>query len=354
MLKAAKIVVLPGDGIGPEVAAAAVRVLKAVTGSSGLQLELAEGWIGGSALDRCGEPLDPKSLDLCREADAIFLGAVGGPQWEHLPGPKRPEAGLLRLRKELGVFANLRPFRSRPSLYARTPYRDEVLAGVDTILVRELTGGIYFGAKGSDGEKAFDECVYTRTEIERITRVAGQLARARGKKLCSIDKANVMETSRLWRKTVTELMASEFPDVAVQHILVDAAAMYLAQKPARFDVILTENMFGDILSDQASTLAGSLGLLPSASLSAEGPGLYEPVHGSAPDIAGTGRANPVGAILSMALLLRHSLKAEVLAQQLEAAVERVLADGPWTAEIAPHAFASTHEVTEAILGALKV
>jgi 3-isopropylmalate dehydrogenase len=330
-----------------------MRVLDTVCQGSSWKVERQEALIGGASYEKCGEPLAPSTLALCKEADAVFLGAVGGPRWEQLPGHVRPEAGLLRLRRELGVFANLRPVVSRPSLYAQTPYRDQTLEGVDLVIVRELTGGIYFGEKGSDGERAFDHCVYTRDEILRITRVAGQLARSRRGKVCSVDKANVLETSRLWRRVVQETMRVEFPDVEVQHVLVDAAAMYLAQRPASFDVLLMENMFGDILSDQASTLAGSLGLLPSSSRSERGPHLYEPIHGSAPDIAGQGKANPIAAILSLGMMLRDSFGQEQLAKRVEFAVEQVLQQGPWTADINAPKASSTEAVTAAICKLLK-
>ncbi len=348
MLKTARLVVLPGDGIGPEVTAAAMRVLDTVVKGSDFVVERQEGSIGGASYEKCGEPLAPSTLALCKDSDAVFLGAVGGPRWEQLPGHLRPEAGLLRLRRELGVFANIRPLVTRPSLYARTPYRDETLAHVDLVIVRELTGGIYFGEKGGDAQRAYDHCVYTREEIVRITRVAGRLARARRGKVCSVDKANVLETSRLWRRVAQEVLQTEFPEVEVQHVLVDAAAMYLAQRPASFDVMLMENMFGDILSDQASTLAGSLGLLPSASWSEQGPHLYEPIHGSAPDIAGQQKANPIGAILSVAMMLRDSFGQAHLAKRVERAVERVLNQGPWTADLKAENPASTEAVTEAI------
>ncbi len=258
-----------------------------------------------------------------------------GPAWEGLAGHLRPEAGLLRLRKELGVFANIRPIRSRPTLYLQTPYRDQILHNVDIVLIRELTGGLYFGEKGYSDGSAFDICRYSVDEITRITRVAAEIARKRQKKLTSIDKANVLETSRLWRKTVTRVMAEEFADIKVEHILVDAAAMYLATRPSSFDVLLTENMFGDILSDQASTLAGSLGLLPSASLDGGGRGLFEPVHGSAPDIAGKQVANPLGTILSVAMMLRYSLAREDLASRIENAVELTIEGGRLTPDLAP-------------------
>lgn len=344
----AKVVLLPGDGIGPEVIDSAVQVLRRAAFWGHMHIEIHEGWIGGAAYERCGQPLEPQTLEACRAADGVLLGAVGGPAWDQLPGHLRPEAGLLRLRKELQVFANIRPVASRPSLAHRTPYQPDRLKDVDIVIVRELTGGIYFGDKGTDDRGAYDICRYNVEEIDRITRVAADLARSRKKRLTSIDKANVLETSRLWRKTVDGIIKQDYPDLELEHILVDAAAMYLAQKPSSFDVILTENMFGDILSDQASTLAGSLGLLPSASLGLEGRGLYEPVHGSAPDIAGRQVANPIGTILSAAMLMRHSLKRPDLAQRIERAVEQVLREDQLTADLTPQNPCRTDEITKRV------
>jgi len=346
------IVLLPGDGIGPEVVESAVLVLHKAAQLGQMELRLEHGWIGGSALDLCGEPILEETLEACRQADAVLLGAVGGPKWENLPGHLRPEAGLLRLRKEMGVYANIRPVLSRPSLASFTPYRPEILHGVDLVMVRELTGGIYFGEKGRSEDAAFDMCSYKRSEIERITRVAAKLAQKRKKRLCSIDKANVLETSRLWRQVVTELIQQEFPDIVLEHILVDAAAMYLTQRPASFDVLLTENMFGDILSDQSSTLAGSLGLLPSASLGDRSRGLYEPIHGSAPDIAGRGIANPIGTILSVAMMLRYSLNLPLLAESIEKAVDKVLDSGPLTPDLDRSHPCNTRELTSRVCAAL--
>lgn len=336
-----KIALLPGDGIGPEVIAEGARVLRAVAERWHHTIELREGLLGGGAIDACGTPLPPETLALCRESDAVLLGAVGGPRWDDPNARVRPEQGLLGLRRELGVYANLRPVTVHPSLVAASPLRADRLNGVDLMFVRELTGGIYFGEKRReriDGyERATDECVYTTQEIERVTRVAGELARARRGKLTSVDKANVLETSRLWRSTVTRIMRDSFPDVRLDHVLVDACAMQLLRDPRAFDVVLTENMFGDILTDEASMLAGSLGVLPSASLgdSGVGPrhGLYEPIHGSAPDLAGRGVANPVGTILSVALLLRHSFGLAAEAQAVERAVWEVISDGCVTADL---------------------
>ncbi len=337
------IALLPGDGIGPEVVAEGVRVIRAVAERWDLDLELREGLIGGCALDARGTPLPPETVELCRSADAVLLGAVGGPRWDDPAAKQRPEQGLLGLRRELRVYANLRPVSVHPSLAAASPLRAERLEGVDFIFVRELTGGIYFGDKRREkipgGERAVDVCVYTTGEIERVTRVAAQLARTRRRKLTSVDKANVLETSRLWRQTVTRVLREEFPDVALDHLLVDACAMQLLRDPRSFDVIVTENMFGDILTDEASMLAGSLGVLPSASLGdATGalprPGLYEPIHGSAPDIAGRGIANPIGTILSVGMMLRHSFGLEEEARAVENAVALTIDAGCVTADIA--------------------
>jgi 3-isopropylmalate dehydrogenase len=337
-----KVAVLPGDGIGPEVVAEGVRVLRAVGERFGHRFELREGLIGGCALDARGTPLPSETLDICRAADAVLLGAVGGPRWDNPDAKQRPEQGLLGLRKELGVYANLRPVSVHPALIPASPLRAERLEGVDFVFVRELTGGIYFGEKrragAGSGEVAVDVCSYTAAEIERVTRVAGELARNRRKKLTSVDKANVLETSRLWRSTVTRVVRDEFPDLELDHVLVDACAMQLLRNPQMFDVIVTENMFGDILTDEASMLAGSLGVLPSASLGdpeagRHRRGLYEPIHGSAPDIAGRGIANPVGTILSVALMLRHSFGLESEARAVEGAVSKAIGDGCVTVDI---------------------
>jgi 3-isopropylmalate dehydrogenase len=352
------IALLPGDGIGPEVVAEGVRVLRAVAERWDHPLEMREGLIGGCALDARGSPLPPETIELCKSADAVLLGAVGGPRWDNPDARLRPEQGLLGLRKELQVYANLRPVTVHPSLAAASPLRAERLEGVDLVFVRELTGGMYFGnkrrEKETDGERAIDECVYTTVEIERVTRVAAQLARTRRGKLTSVDKANVLETSRLWRSTVTRVMRDEFPDVALDHLLVDACAMQLLRDPRSFDVIVTENMFGDILTDEASMLAGSLGVLPSASLGAGRRGLYEPIHGSAPDIAGRGIANPMGTILSVAMMLRHSFGLEQEARAVEQAVSETIEEGHVTVDIAPAGAMSysTVDVGRAIAAAL--
>jgi 3-isopropylmalate dehydrogenase len=345
----ARIVTLPGDGVGPEVTAAAVAVLKTVATRYEHVFTFDEQLIGGAAIDATGEPLPAASLAACKRADAVLLGAVGGPKWSDPNAPVRPEQGLLALRSALGVYANLRPLQVHPALADLSPLKNEKLRNVDVLFVRELTGGAYFGAKTRTADTATDECKYTVTEIERVVRRAFELARARRRHLTSVDKANVLETSRLWRSTVQRL-ATDYPDVKVEHQLVDSMAMLLLTRPSAYDVVVTENLFGDILTDEAAALAGSLGLLPSASLGDGRRGLYEPIHGSAPDIAGTGAANPVGAILSAALLLRHSLQLETEALAIEAAVDPVLRDGPRSRDIG--GTAGTDAVVAAVLAAL--
>ncbi|WP_027717589.1 3-isopropylmalate dehydrogenase [Desulfovirgula thermocuniculi] len=331
-----RVAVLPGDGIGPEVIAQATRVLAAAGRRFGHEFQLREGLIGGIAYDATGHPLPQATLDLCRSSDAVLLGAVGGPKWDKLPVHLRPEAGaLLPLRKALDVYANLRPAVVFPALADASTLKREVVEGLDILVVRELTGGLYFGEKRREeipgGQRAVDTMVYTTEEIRRVARRAFELARTRKKKLTSVDKANVLESSRLWREVVTEL-AKDYPDVELNHMLVDNCAMQLVRNPKQFDVILTENLFGDILSDQAAQLVGSLGMLPSASLG-DGVGLYEPVHGSAPDIAGRQLANPIAAILSVALMLRYSFGLEEAALAVERAVAAVLEEGYRTADI---------------------
>ncbi|MBI1366310.1 MAG: 3-isopropylmalate dehydrogenase [Alphaproteobacteria bacterium] len=322
---------LPGDGVGPEVGAAARAVMERAAALSGISLSFVECDFGGIAIDRTGDPFPAETRRACLEADAVFLGAVGGPKWDR--GPARPEAGLLKLRKELGVFANLRPVKMTPGLEHLSPLKNDIAKGTDLLIVRELIGGVYFGDREEGVRAARDSCAYTREEVERVARVAFEAARSRRGKVASVDKANVLATGRLWRAAVSELHAAEYPDIALEHVLVDAMAMKLVQAPARFDVIVTENMFGDILSDEASVIAGSIGLAPSASLGASGGGLYEPIHGSAPDIAGQNKANPAGAILCAAMLMRHALKAENAADAIETAVERAIAAGEGTADI---------------------
>lgn len=347
----ALITVLPGDGIGPEVTEAGQRVLAAIADRFGHKLNFSQQLIGGAAIDACGDPLPPGTISSCEESDAVLLGAVGGPQWSDPNAPVRPEQGLLKLRSNLGVFANLRPVKVIDELAAASPIKADILRGTDMIVVRELTGGIYFGDKTRDATSASDLCTYHTYEIERIVRVAASLAQKRRGKLCSVDKANVLETSRLWRDTTDRLLADEFPGIEVETLLVDAAAMHLLSRPSDFDVIVTENMFGDILTDEASMLAGSLGLLPSASLGESTKGLYEPIHGSAPDIAGKGIANPVAMIASAALLLRHSLLLEGEALAIENAIAAVIAAGGRTADTASagEKVLSTGEFTDAVI-----
>ena len=345
------IVLLPGDGIGPEVVAQAVRVLKAVSQTSGTILHLTEHRIGGSAIDHSGTALTDETLAACQQSDAVLLGAVGGPKWDDPEGKVRPEQGLLGLRKGLGVYANLRPVRVHPALVASSPLKPEKLAGVDMIVVRELTGGLYFGQpKGrqmvNGHEQAVDTLVYTDDEIRRVVRLAFRLAQRRRNKVTSVDKANVLESSRLWRKVTTEV-AAEYPGVTLEHMLVDTAAMRLVTSPANIDVLVTENMFGDILTDEASVLAGSMGMLPSASLGDAGAGLYEPIHGSAPDIAGRGIANPVGTILSAALMLRYSLHMEQEAAMVEKAVDQTISAGMRTVDLG--GALSSQQMTDEIL-----
>jgi 3-isopropylmalate dehydrogenase len=350
----ALIAVLPGDGIGGEVTAEAVTALKRIGSQFRHDFRFESGLLGGAAIDQTGEPLPAGTLELARRADAILLGAVGGPRWSDPNARVRPEQGLLGLRKALGLFANLRPVVPHPSLLHASPIKAELLRGVDIMVVRELTGGIYFGEKSRTDTEAFDVCRYSLKEIERVVRLAARLARDRRKKLTSVDKANVLETSRLWRSAVDRIMPAEFPDVAMEHMLVDSAAMHLLQRPRDFDVIVTENMFGDILTDEASMLAGSMGLLPSASLGEHSRGgIFEPIHGSAPDIAGRGVANPYAAILSAAMLLRYSLDLAREAKALEAAVDRAIKAGALTADIAAagHAF-TTRAAADAVLAAL--
>jgi 3-isopropylmalate dehydrogenase len=331
------IVLLPGDGIGPEVVGQAVRVLEAAAAACGTSLRFTERLLGGCSIDRFGTAMTDETLADCQQADAVLLGAVGGPKWDDPQAKVRPEQGLLGLRKGLGVFANLRPVRVHPALVSASPLKPERLAGVDLIVVRELTGGLYFGQpKGRqmvDGrEQAVDTLVYTDEEIRRVVRLAFCFAQQRRKKVTSVDKANVLESSRLWRKVAVEV-AAEFPDVVLEHMLVDTASMRLVSSPAAIDVLVTENMFGDILTDEASVLAGSMGMLPSASLGEGSAGLYEPIHGSAPDIAGKGIANPLGTILSTALMLRYSLNLPDAAARIEAAVDKAISDGLRTVDL---------------------
>ena len=350
-----RITVLPGDGIGPEVTAAAVAVLQAVGQRFGQTFRIEEALIGGAAIDATGQALPPATAEACDRADAVLLGAVGGPKWSDPKAPVRPEQGLLALRKQLNVYANLRPVKPHPATLKHSAIKAEVLQGVDLVVVRELTGGSYFGRKERHADRAVDVCEYTVDEIERVARHAFRLARTRRGKVTSVDKANVLETSRLWRETVTRVHRAEFPDVVLEHQLVDSMAMHLISRPRDYDVVVTENLFGDILTDEAAMLAGSMGLLPSAALG-DGPrGLYEPIHGSAPDIAGQGIANPIAAILSVAMLLRHSLSLHREADAVESAVGAVLAAGEGNAALRARDLggtANTAALTAAVLAAL--
>ncbi|HYL19929.1 MAG TPA: 3-isopropylmalate dehydrogenase [Burkholderiales bacterium] len=353
-----KIAVLPGDGIGPEIVAQAVKVLEALR-SDGLKVEMEQAPIGGAGYETAADPLPAATLDLARKSDAVLLGAVGGPKYDTLPRPMRPEQGLLRIRKELGLFANLRPAVLYPELASASTLRPEVVAGLDLMILRELTGDIYFGQprgrrQTPNGEReGFDTMLYNESEIRRIAHVGFRTARQRSRKLCSVDKANVLDTSILWREVVSEV-AKEYPDVTLSHMYVDNAAMQLVRAPKQFDVIVTGNMFGDILSDQASMLTGSIGMLPSASLDASNKGLYEPIHGSAPDIAGKDVANPLATILSLAMMMRYTFRQGQAADRIEGAVKRVLADGLRTADIeAPGCRKiGTREMGEAVVAAL--
>jgi 3-isopropylmalate dehydrogenase len=349
----ADIVVLPGDGIGTEIVAATLPVLEVVARRHGHTFAFHEHDIGGIAIDRHGVPLPESTLEAARKADAVLLGAVGGPKWSDPNAKVRPEQGLLAIRKGLGLFANLRPTRPHPAALGASPIKSHLLEGVDILVVRELTGGIYFGDKTRSETDATDLCRYTVAEIERVVRSAARLARQRRGHLTSVDKANVLETSRLWRDVTSRIMREEFSEVTVEHQLVDSMAMHLLSKPRAYDVIVTENMFGDILTDEASMLAGSLGLLASASLGDGKVGIYEPIHGSAPDIAGKGIANPYATILSGALLLRHSLGLEVEAAEIEAAVSAALDAKVFTADLAaPGQAVSTAQAAQAVIDRL--
>lgn len=343
---AALIGVLPGDGIGPEVVEQALRVLDAIARRSGQRFELRHGLIGGAAIDATGKAFPEDTRRLALEADAVLLGAVGGPKWSDPAARERPEQGLLDLRAAMGVYANVRPVRTHPSLYDASPLKAERIRDVDIMVIRELTGGIYFGAKQREADRASDLCSYSRMEIERVLRVAAGMARGRRGKVTSVDKANVLETSRLWRSVVTRVLTEEFPDIEFEHVLVDAMTMHLLHRPASFDVILTENLFGDILTDEASVLAGSMGLLPSASIGDGKAGLYEPIHGSAPDIAGQGIANPYATLLSVALLLRHSLGLKAEAVAVENAVKAALDAGVLTRDLTAEGAVSTSQAGE--------
>jgi 3-isopropylmalate dehydrogenase len=349
----ARIAVIAGDGIGPEVVAEGVRVLERVAAKFDHDFSLHAAPFGGAAIDLTGDPLPKTTLDECLAADAVLLGAIGGPKWG--PSAKvRPEQGLLRIRKELGLYANLRPIKLHPALRDASALKPEVLDGVDLVFVRELTGGIYFGEKSRTATLATDLCSYSVPEVERITRVAGRLARGRTRKIVSVDKANVLETSRLWREVAERVIRTEFPDVGIEHMLVDSTAMHLIRRPRDFDVLLTENMFGDILTDEGAMLASSLGLLPSASIGDGRRGIYEPIHGSAPDIAGKGIANPLGTILSVAMLLKHSLGLESEAAAVEIAVAAAIDGGARTADFVEKGSTpiSTRAMGDVVLSAL--
>ncbi|MBM7698185.1 3-isopropylmalate dehydrogenase [Kurthia huakuii] len=345
-----KITALPGDGIGPEIVSSAVQVLQAIAHKYNHTFHIAVGAIGGAAIDQFNDPLPQETIELCEASDAILLGAVGGPKWDNNPSDLRPEKGLLRIRKHFDLFSNLRPVQAIPSMLQSSPLKEENVKDVDLLIVRELTGGLYFGERNRDDETAYDTLTYSRKEIERIVDNAFQLARLRSKRLTSVDKANVLDTSRLWRQIVDEKKA-DYPDVEVEHSLVDSTAMKLITNPASYDVIVTENMFGDILSDEASVITGSLGVLPSASMRGDNFGLYEPVHGSAPDIAGKGIANPAATILSAAMLLQYTFELADEAKEIEQAVARVFEQGFFTGDMAPKGTAalSTNEWTEKVI-----
>lgn len=354
-----KIIALPGDGIGPEVTSVALEVLQTVCRQHDTELEITTLPFGGSSIDLHGKPVTEEVLQQCKDSGTVFLGAVGGPKWDTLSGELRPEAGLLKLRKELGVFANLRPIQVHPALSSASSLKKEIIDGTDILIVRELTGGVYFGEPRFTSEEngdpfSVDTMKYSRSEVMRVARVAFEAARKRDGRVCSVDKANVLESSRMWRKSVEEV-AEEYPDVELSHMLVDNCAMQIIRDPKQFDVMVTGNLFGDILSDAASMLTGSLGMLPSASLGG-GNGLYEPVHGSAPDIAGKGVANPLAAVASAALLCRFSLNMEETASRIEDAVALLLREGFRTADLYNHdentTLSGTEEITERLLGIL--
>ena len=350
----ANIVILPGDGIGPEVTTEASRVLNAIAAQYGHTFHFSQHLLGGCSIDQHGTALTEATLNACKQADAVLLGAVGGPKWDNPNAKVRPEQGLLRLRKGLGVFANLRPVKVHPDLRSASPLKEEKLKGVDLLVVRELTGGLYFGTPKERGirdgvEYGIDTLEYKDFEIKRVVDLAFRLAQKRNKKVASVDKANVLESSRLWRQITTKV-GENYPDVTLEHVLVDTAAMRLISSPANFDVMVTENMFGDILTDEASVLSGSMGMLPSASLGESGPGLYEPIHGSAPDIAGKGIANPLGAILSVALMLRYSFQLENEAAAIEKAVDQTISSGYRTTDLGGDL--GTRAITDQVISVL--
>ncbi len=355
----ASIVLLPGDGIGPEIISQGQRILKRVEEIGGHQFEIASHAMGGCAIDEFGDPLPEVTLNACKESDAILLGAVGGPKWDDPNAKTRPEVGLLKIRKELNLFANLRPIKTHPCLIDASPLKKDIVEGVDILFVRELTGGIYFGPSRrgphESGEEAGNDMVYNTGEIERVVHIAAKAAQTRSKKLTSVDKANVLEVSRLWRSVSEKVVKENYSDLDYDVVLVDAMAMHLISRPRDFDVVVTGNLFGDILTDEGSMLPGSLGLLPSASMGESGPGLFEPIHGSAPDIAGKGIANPLATILASAMMLRHSLNLNEEADLIEKAVDSVINDGHRTADIAAkgETSISTEEMATHVLNALK-
>ncbi|MBX3420288.1 MAG: 3-isopropylmalate dehydrogenase [Pirellulaceae bacterium] len=357
----AHFVLLPGDGIGPEIVSQAQRVLRTVADRWGHRFDYSTHLIGGIAIDQTGDPLPDSTVQACRASSGVLLGAVGGPKWDDPNAKTRPEAGLLRIRKELGLFANLRPITTYPELLDASPLKREIVEGTDILFFRELTGDIYFGPSSCQdlpdgGQRAISTMVYDTYEVERIFRLAANAARGRRQKLTMVDKANVLEASRLWRRVCARLAKEEYPDLQYDVVLVDAMAMHLISKPRNFDVVVTSNMFGDILTDEASMLPGSLGMLPSASIGSGGPGLYEPIHGSAPDIAGKGIANPLATILATAMMLRHSCGLESEAAGIESAVRSVLAAGHRTADIAPAGATclGTTAITDRVIDALRV
>ncbi len=359
MARAMRVAVLAGDGIGAEVTREALKALDAVGARSSLRFDYVERLVGGAAVDESGDPLPASTLEVCRDSDAILLGAVGGPIWDHLPLDRRPESALLRLRSALNCYANLRPIRLDPSLADRAPIKTQLIErGVDIMIVRELAHGLYYGHRGRrrtpDGDvEAFDTAVYSTADVEQVARLAFSLACARRRQVCSLDKSNILETSRLWREVITQV-ARDYPEVVLRHQLIDSGAMLLLLQPGDFDVVVTNNEFGDIISDEASVLAGSLGMIPSASIGPDPPFLYEPIHGSAPDIAGKGVANPIGAILTVAMMLRHSFSLEAEAQAIELAVARTLAAGHRTADLARpgESSVSTAQMGDLIVAAL--
>ena len=345
----AEITVLAGDGIGPEITEHALNILNAIEKKYGHEFILHDALFGGIAIDETGDPYPLETRELCKKSDAVLLGAVGGPKWSDPKAKTRPEKGLLDMRSDLGVYANLRQIKTYPQLIDNSPIENAKLKDIDILFVRELIGGIYFGEKEKTDDYAKDVCEYSASEIERIVKVAADLSMKRKNKLTSVDKANVMATSQLWRSVTTAMIKKEYPEIDIEHLLVDAATMHLLSRPADFDVIVAENLFGDILTDEASMLTGSIGMIPSASLGDNNFGVYEPIHGSAPDIQGKGLANPSGMILSVAMMLKHSLDLVDESKEIENAVEQVLNDGIFTADLSPHDHVSTDEMGAAIL-----